>query len=187
MLDPDSLIDEVGTLAELGEEIPAALFPEYVQKLFETGQTLRAREEIGARMKELDATTGAQVAWICHRGKAYDLACTLFLKHLRGNLSYFKYLNALESAAAKCGRIPELLAAYRGHAAPRSASARPLQVAGLRTRCAENPIEECLSHLRAVVEVAIQVLLRFDDRLQKQPKRRIGVSHPGLCASVPLW
>jgi tetratricopeptide (TPR) repeat protein len=117
MLEPETLIEEVGTLADLGEDVPAALFPEYVQKLFETGRTLEARQQITAKMGTLDAKTGSRVAWICYRAKAYDLACTLFLAHLRANLSYYKYLNALESAAERCGRIPQVLEAYRAYAA----------------------------------------------------------------------
>jgi len=117
ILEPESLIEEVGALAELGEDLPAAVFLEYVQKLFETGQTVEAREQITAKMGGLDAKTGSQVAWICYRAKAYDLACTLFLAHVRANLSYFKYLNALESAAARCGRIPQVLEAYRSYSA----------------------------------------------------------------------
>ena len=116
MTDPESLIEEVDSLADLGEDIPPALFPEYVQKLFETGQTLEAREQIAAKLRDLDAKTGSQLAWVCYGAKAYDLACTLFLAHLRANLAYYKYLNALESAAAKCGRIPEVLEAYRSYA-----------------------------------------------------------------------
>jgi tetratricopeptide (TPR) repeat protein len=117
MIEPESFIEEVGTLAELGEDIPAALFPEYVQKLFETGQTLEAREQIVAKMRGLDAKTGSRLAWICYRAKAYDLACTLFLAHLPANLSSYKYLSALESAAGRCGRIPQVLEAYSLYAA----------------------------------------------------------------------
>src|SRR6266571_5042647 len=113
LLEPESLIDEVDTLAELGEEVPLTLFPEYVRKLFETGRTIEAREQTIAKMGTLDAKTGSRMAWICYRAKAYDLACTLFLAHLRPNLSYYKYLNALESAAARCGRMDQLLVAYR--------------------------------------------------------------------------
>jgi tetratricopeptide (TPR) repeat protein len=117
MLEPESLIEEVGTLSELGEDVPATLFPEYVAKLFETGQTLAAREQIVAKMGTLDAKAGSKVAWNCYHAKAYDLACALFLAHLRPNLAYFKYLNALESAAAQCGRIPQVMEAYRSHTA----------------------------------------------------------------------
>jgi tetratricopeptide (TPR) repeat protein len=113
---PESLIEEVSALSDLGEEISAAVFPAYVQRLFETGNTIEAREKITARMTDLDAKTGSRVAWICYNARAFDLACTLFLAHLRENLTYFKYLNALESAAAKCGRIPQVLEAYRSHA-----------------------------------------------------------------------
>jgi len=112
MMDPEALIEEVGSLAELGEDVPAALFPDYIRRLFETGQTLQAREQVAARMQSLDAKTGAQVAWACYRAKAYDLACMLFLAHLRRNLTYYKYLNALESAAARCDRVPQVLALY---------------------------------------------------------------------------
>jgi len=117
MLEPESLIEEIDTLAELGEEIPAALFPEYIQKLFESGQTLQARERVVAKIRGMDAKTGSQLAWVCYRAKAFDLACTLFLAHLQANLSYYKYLNALESAAAKCDRIPHVLEAYQSYAA----------------------------------------------------------------------
>ena len=99
MMQTEDLINEVGALAELGEEIPAALFPEYVQKAFETGETLRAREEISARMQRMDGKTGVRVAWICYKARAYDLACTLFLAYLHDNKSNYKYLRALESAA----------------------------------------------------------------------------------------
>src|SRR5438045_2832390 len=37
MIEPESLIEELGALAQLGEEVPVALLPEYVEKLFQTG------------------------------------------------------------------------------------------------------------------------------------------------------
>jgi tetratricopeptide (TPR) repeat protein len=113
MMEPEDLINEVGALAELGEEIPAALFPEFIQKAFETGETLRAREEIAARIGTMDAKTAVRVAWICYQAKAYDLACTLFLARLDSNKSNYKYLRALESAADKCNRLQEVAAAYQ--------------------------------------------------------------------------
>jgi tetratricopeptide (TPR) repeat protein len=116
IVEPDSLIEELGTLSELGEAIPLTLFPAYIQRLFETGNTIEAREKVIAKVGEFDAKTGSQVAWVCYRAQAYDLACTLFLSHVRGNASYYKYLNALESAAAKCGRIPQVMDAYRSYA-----------------------------------------------------------------------
>jgi tetratricopeptide (TPR) repeat protein len=112
-LAPEDLISEVSSLTEMDEAVPAALIPEFIQKLFDTVQSPRAREEVIARMNGLDAKTAVQVAWVCYRAHAYDLACTLFLSHLCSNQSNFKYLNALESAAGKCNRLPELLEAYR--------------------------------------------------------------------------
>jgi len=117
MLDPESLIEELDTLTGLGEDIPAPLFPEYLQKLFETGQTLAARDQITAKLNALDARTVSRVAWVCYRAGAYDLACTLFLKNVPANLSSYKYLNALESAAAKCSRVPQIIEAYSSYAA----------------------------------------------------------------------
>lgn len=113
MLEPEELVSEMGALASLGEEVPAALFPEFVRTLFETGQSPRAREEITARMHQMDSKVGVRIAWICYQAQAYDLACTLFLAHLGGNKSNIKYLTALESAADKCNRLSEVVAAYR--------------------------------------------------------------------------
>ena len=112
MLDPEALIAEAETLVEFGECLPDALFPEFVQKLFETGQSPRARDEIRARIESLPARESVQLAWICYQRQAYDLACTLFLAHLRPNKFNFKYLAALEAAARKCNRLPEVLEAY---------------------------------------------------------------------------
>ncbi len=112
MLEPEALIEEASALKEMGEEVPATLFPEFVQKLFETGQTPLARDEISAKMATLDAKTAAQVGWICYRARAYDLACALFLAQLRPNLANYKFLNALESAAARSNRVSLVLEAY---------------------------------------------------------------------------
>ena len=112
MLDPETLIDEVQALADFGEPVPDALFSEYIQGLLETGQTPRARDEITARLGSMEAREGVRIAWICYRHHAFDLACTLFLTHLRANLFDFKYLAALEAAARKCNRLPHVLGAY---------------------------------------------------------------------------
>jgi tetratricopeptide (TPR) repeat protein len=114
ILDPEALIEEVDALAEWGEEFPDALLAELVEKLFQTGDSLRARSEIQARLGKLDARWGVRVAWVCHKYQAYDLALTLFLSFLPSNLSNYKYLTALESAAARCHRLPQVLEAYRG-------------------------------------------------------------------------
>ncbi len=112
LLDPDAFIEEVSSLEDLGESIPTALFPEYVRKLFESGQGPRAREEIAAHMSDMDARTAVEVAWVCYRAQAYDLACILFLAQLPANLDNRKYLVALEAAAAKCNRVFQVLEAY---------------------------------------------------------------------------
>jgi len=114
MLEPEELIDEVGALADLDEEIPQSLFPEFVRRLFETGQSPRARQEILAR-EGLDAKVAVQVGWVCYHAQAYDIACTIFLAHLASNKSNYKYLAALESAADKCNRLPDVVAAYKTH------------------------------------------------------------------------
>ena len=113
MLDPEDLISEVGALVDMDEEIPQALFPEFVRTLFETGQSPRAREEIQAKAGRLEAKVAVQVAWVCYRAQAYDVACDLFLQHLGVNKSNIKYLVALESAADKCKRLPDVIAAYK--------------------------------------------------------------------------
>jgi len=114
MIEPEALIDEVEALAEHGEKVSDALFLEYVERLFATGQTPRARDEINRRMESLGEKPGVRLAWICYRARAYDLSCALFLNYLEGaNVSNFKYLAALESAARRCGRLPQVLDAYR--------------------------------------------------------------------------
>ena len=70
----------------------------------------------------MDARTGVRVAWVCYQARAYDLACTLFLAHLGANKSNIKYLAALESAADKCNRLPEVVDAYRNIVSRRPAS-----------------------------------------------------------------
>lgn len=115
MLEPEALIEEVSALSDLGESVPASLFPEFVNKLFESGQAPRAREEVTSRIDSMDARLGVQVAWVCYKAGAYDLACTLFLVHLPANLDNRKYLVALEAAAIKCKKASEVLEAYRPH------------------------------------------------------------------------
>jgi predicted Zn-dependent protease len=114
MLEPEALIEEVDALAEHGEKVSDDLFLEYVERLFATGQTPRARDEVNRRMVALDEKPGVRLAWICYRARAYDLSCALFLNYLRGpNLTNYKYLAALESAARQCKRLPQVLDLYR--------------------------------------------------------------------------
>ena len=111
-LDPEALIEEVKTLSDFGEPVPRAVFPELIQSLFETGRTPQAREQISARAPSLEPGDAVQLAWICYRNRAFDLACMLFLGHLRQNMHNFKYLAALETAARKCNRLEDVVEAY---------------------------------------------------------------------------
>ena len=111
-LEPEALIEEVERLVAFGERIPDSLFADYVEKLLDTGQGARAREEVKSRLTDLDPRVGVKVAWACYRKQAYDLACDLFMKFLETHLGNFKYLNTLEAAAAKCNRLTELIEAY---------------------------------------------------------------------------
>jgi tetratricopeptide (TPR) repeat protein len=122
MLDPEALIEEAEALAGYGERVPDSIFPEFVERLFETGQAPRARDEIRDRIESLEARESVRVAWICYRHQAFDLAATTFLAQLRPNVSNYKYLAALEAAARKCGRLAQVIAAYR----PLCAEARHL-------------------------------------------------------------
>lgn len=112
LLEPESVIEEANALEALGEAVPDAMFPEYVKKLFETGKTREARGRVLARIGQLDAKAGSSLAWVCYHAQAYDLACTLFLAHLAHNLGYYKYLNALEAAAKRSGRVAHVLEKY---------------------------------------------------------------------------
>jgi tetratricopeptide (TPR) repeat protein len=113
MLDPRELVSEVETLSDVGESVSDAVFPEYIATLFQTGKNQKARREIQQRMGQLDPKLAVQLAWVCHHAQAFDLSCTLFLQNVETNLSNFKYLAALESAAGKCNRLVEVMAAYR--------------------------------------------------------------------------
>jgi tetratricopeptide (TPR) repeat protein len=112
-LEPEALIEEVERLVEFGERVPDTLYADYIEKLLDTGQGARAREEVRARSTDLDPKLGSSVAWVCYRKQAYDLACDLFMFFLEANLSNFKYLNSLEAAATKCNRLGELIETYK--------------------------------------------------------------------------
>jgi tetratricopeptide (TPR) repeat protein len=111
--DSDLLIEEMEQLEEFGEAVPEELFPDYIQKLFETGQNPRARAELRKRLDSLAPRDQVKLAWVCYRVQAFDLALELFLENLPANSGNFKYLNALESAAAKCCRTAQLFPPYR--------------------------------------------------------------------------
>ena len=112
-LDPEQLCGELETLQDLGEEIPPEVLPEYVDGLLRTGQGERAREVLAVREGSLDPRTLNQVAWVCHRLQAPDLACRLLLRCVASNLHSAKTLNALEGDAVRAGRLTDVIAAYR--------------------------------------------------------------------------
>ncbi len=111
--DSEQLIEEMEQLEEFGEVIPEELIPEYIQKLFETGQSPQARGELLKRLDSFTPRTQVRLAWICYQTQAFDLALDLFLRNLPVNVENFKYLSALETAAAKCNRTAQLFSPYR--------------------------------------------------------------------------
>jgi tetratricopeptide (TPR) repeat protein len=112
-LEPEALIEEVDRLVQFGERVPDSLYADYIEKLLDTGQGSRAREEVRCRITDLDPRLATSIAWVCYRKQAYDMACDLFMNHLERNLSNFKYLTALEAAASKTNRVTEVIEAYK--------------------------------------------------------------------------
>ena len=112
MLDPETLIEEVSGMEELGESVAGSLFPEFIRSLFETGRAMQGRSEIDRRLPSLDPAISRRTAWVCYRGGVWDLACVLFLRSLEANSNDYKLLSALEAAARRCGRVQEVAAAY---------------------------------------------------------------------------
>lgn len=116
-LDAGQLAEEMTTLLELGEEVPPALVPEFIESLLRTGQGARARQLVAELETGLDDRTATRLAWSCRQLLAYDLSFRLFLRTLPHNLGSVKFLTALERDAARSGRLPELIERYREHAA----------------------------------------------------------------------
>lgn len=111
-LAPEDLTAEVNALLDLGEDVDAEMLVTYIQRLLETGHGEAARRAVAEREKQLDARTAARIAWVCHRLRAFDLSMQLFLIALPEHLTDFKLLSALESAAAQCNRITEVIDRY---------------------------------------------------------------------------
>ncbi len=115
-LEAEELIDEVETLRDLGEEVPADLMPEYVETLLRTGQGSQARAVVREGIGGYDMRLAASLAWVCHKLQAYDLALDLFLKAYPVNRTNHKFQSALETAAQRCGRIGDVITLYEVHA-----------------------------------------------------------------------
>lgn len=129
-MQPEHLVAEVETLLEYGEVVADEILPEYLERLFATGQTAKARLFIGERSAAWSAKQADRIAWVCHKMQAYDLAYDLFLVNFAAQRRNFKYLNALEACAKRCLRVAALIAFYEQHAAEERAlygRARSLQ------------------------------------------------------------
>jgi tetratricopeptide (TPR) repeat protein len=112
MTAPEELIEQLESLEAFGEDIPESLLGEYIHKLFQAGDTPRARAEVIRSREKVNAKTQIQLAWICYQAQSYDLALELFLPQVKFRQSDFKLLNALEAAAERCCRVGEVLEAY---------------------------------------------------------------------------
>jgi len=113
------LIEEVETLQDLGEAVPDAILPAYVEGLLRMGRSAEARHLVAQRKDTLSPRVAIGVAWRAHHLSAFDLSCELLLAHLEHNLGNLKYLNALERAARNAGRVEAVREAYR-RLAPRA-------------------------------------------------------------------
>ena len=115
-LEPEELVEELDNLTELGEEVPDHLLPDYVARLFSTGQAIRVRNMIAEKAGSFSPALALKVGWNCFHAKAYDLAFDLLLKDFAGRKTGVKYLGALESAALKSGRTHDLVKVYEEYA-----------------------------------------------------------------------
>ncbi len=109
-LEPDKLLQEMESLKQWGETVPAHLLPVYISRLLELGEGAKARNLVA--QSNFPLNQAIQAAWICYKARAYDLAFELFRPSLAENLKQFKFLNALENAAEKCGRLREVIEDY---------------------------------------------------------------------------
>lgn len=116
-LDPAALVDEVDGLLALDEEVPDDILPAYVLGLLVTARVDRAREFVTARAASLPAPTATAIAWNCYRHPAFDLAYPLFAAAFAANMRNIKFLRAIETAADRIGKLPELIELFEHHAA----------------------------------------------------------------------
>ena len=115
-LDPEELVEELGALEDLGEDIPEHLLPDFVSNLFKTGQGARARALIAEKSSGFDHRLALKLGWSCYHAQAYDLAYDLFAVALPHNLRAFKLINCLTAAARKIDRLEDLKALLEQHA-----------------------------------------------------------------------
>jgi len=110
------LIEEVESLEALGEPVPEALVPTYVQRLLAHARGREARGFIAANRGEWSSATVKAVAWVCYQARVWDLALDGFQQVLDEELTNVKFLAALEKAARQCRRVDELIEAYAARA-----------------------------------------------------------------------
>jgi tetratricopeptide (TPR) repeat protein len=113
---PDEVLAEAENLRALGESLPAALLPRYLEALLVTGRGAEARERMRALLPGLAPRTAASAGWAAYKLQAWDLAFDLFLAALPENAANRKFLTAAERAARTCARTEELARAYETHA-----------------------------------------------------------------------
>lgn len=116
LLEPGELRAEVETLFDLGEKVSDDIFPQYLEDLLRSGEGKKAREIVNAQAAALDPHLATRLGWVSYRLQAYDLALALFLKAFSQNRADFKFLNAIELAAGRCGRTEDLIGLYRANA-----------------------------------------------------------------------
>lgn len=114
-MDPTSLREEIESLEQWGETPPKHLVPVFLKRLLETGEIAKARKYISGH--KTDPTQTNEIAWIFYKAHAFDIAFDLFRQDLASNLTRFTVLNAFETAAEKCSRIPEAIDCYERLAA----------------------------------------------------------------------
>ena len=117
-LSAEEILEEVEWMEELGEAPNPELIPRYLQALLETGQGAKARAQVAEQRAGWSAEETRQCAWVCHHNQAYDLAFELFQTLFQQDLENYKYLNALEKAAQRAGRLDSLRGLYE-EVAPR--------------------------------------------------------------------
>lgn len=115
-LDADELLDEIEGLVALGEDVPAALVPEYAEALLRGGRVTEVRRFVGTRSGSIDSTVRTRLAWVCYRHQAHDLAFDLFVGTFREHRDDRKFLSAFEAAARRSGRLEEVIELYGEHA-----------------------------------------------------------------------
>lgn len=115
-LDEQGLIDEVETLAELGEDVSPEVLAVYIERLVDRGELGRVRGLIADQLSTFTDPVLTRIAWTCHRAHVPDLAYELFVHTFDRNCTSVKFLNALEFDALRAGRAEALIELYRGRA-----------------------------------------------------------------------